>query len=256
MGSALLQGFLTAGAAPDRIIAADIEAAKLEQAAADYRIKTGEISAVAAAARFIFMAVKPEDMQSLLLQLAPLLQPPQVVVSVAAGVTIKQIEAVLPAQIGVIRVMPNTPCLIKQGVLAVSAGQYVAETDLRLVECWLKNMGSVHIVPEKLLDAVTGVSGSGPAYVYLFLEALADGGVLAGLPRVLAQELAVETVLGAALMVKETAEHPALLREMVTSPGGTTAAALFALEKGGFRALLQQAVQAAAERSKELGKHD
>ena len=106
----------------------------------------------------------------ILLQLSPLLQPPQVVVSVAAGVTIKQIEAVLPAQIGVIRVMPNTPCLIKQGVLAVSAGQYVAETDLRLVECWLKNMGSVHIVPEKLLDAVTGVSGSGPAYVYLFLR--------------------------------------------------------------------------------------
>ncbi|HZK25500.1 MAG TPA: pyrroline-5-carboxylate reductase [Oscillospiraceae bacterium] len=253
MGSALLKGLLSSGIEPDKIIVADAAEAKLQQAAVTYQVLIGEVCEVATAARVLFLAVKPQDMPSLLLQLSPLLQQDQVVVSVAAGVTIQAIEENLSAQVGVIRVMPNTPCLINAGVLAISAGHHVQEADIHLVETWLKNMGSVYLVPEKLLDAVTAVSGSGPAYVYLFLEALADGGVLAGLPRVLAQELAVETVLGAAQMVKATAQHPALLREMVTSPGGTTAAALLALEQGGLRGTLQQAVKAAAERSKELG---
>lgn len=253
MGSALLKGLLASGIAAEKIIVADADAAKLQQVAAAYQVTTGQAGDVAGSARIIFLAVKPQDMQSLLLQMSPLLHPCQVLVSVAAGVTIAEIEESITAQVGVIRVMPNTPCLIGAGAVAISVGHHAKKEDVHTVESWLKNIGSVHLVPEKWLDAVTGVSGSGPAYVYLFLEALADGGVMAGLPRALAQQLAVETVLGAAQMVKETEQHPALLRELVTSPGGTTAAALFTLEQGSFRGLLQQAVKTAAERSKELG---
>jgi pyrroline-5-carboxylate reductase len=255
MGTALLKGLIGGGVEPGRIVATDTLQEKLKSSAFTYGIEAVKsVQGVAEAARVLFVAVKPQDMKSLLKSIAPVMRDGQVMVSVAAGVSIHDIEKRFTCKVGVIRVMPNTPCLVCEGAMAVSAGEHVSEEDVEKVVSWLETLGIVRIVPEKLLDAVTGVSGSGPAYVYLMIEALADGGVLAGLPRGLAKELAVQTVLGAAKMVIETQEHPAVLREMVTSPGGTTAAALYVLEKGSFRATVQEAVKAATDRSKELGK--
>ncbi|MCR3923228.1 MAG: pyrroline-5-carboxylate reductase [Firmicutes bacterium] len=253
MGGALLKGLLDSGVTPENIVIADDNADKLQQVADTYQISHGDVRGVAETADVIFLAVKPQDMAGLLAQMSPIMQSGQVVVSVAAGVTIDQIEQSFVETIGVIRVMPNTPCLIGEGVMAMSAGQHVPDEVMHTVESWLQKLGLVHRVPEKLLDAVTGVSGSGPAYVYLMIEALADGGVMSGLPRAMAQLLAVQTLVGAAKMVEVSGQHPAILREMVTSPGGTTAAALFEFEQGGFRGLVQKAVQAATERSKEMG---
>ena len=255
MGGALLKGLLAGGVEPERIVAADALETKLRQTAKEYGIKAMPgVRSVAEAARVIFVAVKPQDMKPLLKEIAPVMKDGQLVVSVAAGISIHDIEKRFDTHVGVIRVMPNTPCLVGEGALAVSAGRYVEDQDLHMVVAWLETLGIVRTVPEKLLDAVTGVSGSGPAYVYLMIEALADGGVLNGLPRAMALELAAQTVLGAAKMVMDTGEHPAILREMVTSPGGTTAEALFTLEENGFPAAVQKAVTAAAKKSKELGK--
>ncbi|NLZ92933.1 MAG: pyrroline-5-carboxylate reductase [Firmicutes bacterium] len=256
MGGALLKGLLTSGLAPKKIMVADAAPGKLQQVADKYGVITGDVLEIARTVKIMFIAVKPQDIKNLLVQLAPLLQPGQLIVSVVAGVTISELEHNFTHEIGVVRAMPNTPCLIGEGAVAISVGSYVHKADLALVESWLQNLGAVHIVPEHYLDAVTGVSGSGPAYVYLLIESLADGGVLSGLPRALAQELAVQTVLGSALMVKETGLHPAILREQVTSPAGTTATAIFALENGNFRGLIQGAVKEAAKRSKELGKSE
>ncbi|MDW7651749.1 MAG: pyrroline-5-carboxylate reductase [Bacillota bacterium] len=253
MGGALLKGLLDGGVEPGTIVASDALKVKLDEMALKYGIEAAkDPRSVAESARVIFLAVKPQDMKGLLQTIAPVMTEGQLVVSVAAGVSLADIESILDG-VGVIRVMPNTPCLVGEGAMAISAGKDVKEEDVHKVASWLETLGIVRIVPEKLMDAVTGVSGSGPAYVYLMIEALADGGVLAGLPRAMAAELAAQTVLGAAKMVMETGEHPAVLREMVTSPGGTTAAALYALEEGGFRAAVQTAVKKAAKRSEELG---
>lgn len=254
MGGALLKGLLAGGVEPERIVASDTLTTKLKETAAKYGIEAmPDVRSVAEAARVIIVAVKPQDMKPLLKEIAPVMTEGQVVVSVAAGISIHDIEKRFKANVGVIRVMPNTPCLVCEGSMAASGGQYVSNEDLHMVVSWLGTLGIVRTVPEKLMDAVTGVSGSGPAYVYLMIEALADGGVLNGLPRAMALELATQTVLGAAKMVMETGEHPAILREMVTSPGGTTAEALFVLQDNGFPAAVQKAVTAAAKRSKELG---
>ena len=251
MGNALLKGLLAA-LPPDRLMIADAVPEKLQKAQAAYRVQAAETVKIAAACNVIFLAVKPQDMGPLLEEMAPAMRGGQLVVSVAAGVTIAEIARHLPAQTGIIRIMPNTPCLVGEGVLAVSAGENVAENELQKVVSWLEKLGMVRVVPEKALDAITGLSGSGPAYVFLFIEALADGGVMAGLPRPLAQELAVQTVLGAARLAREPGTHPALLREMVTSPGGTTASGLFELEQGALRSVVQKAVKAACARAKEL----
>lgn len=254
MGGALMKGLLAGGVAPETIVAYDALEIKLHEMADKYGIEAAaDARGVAEAARVVFVAVKPQDIKVLLKHIAPVMQDGQIVVSVAAGVHIKDIEKRFDKKVGVIRVMPNTPCLVGEGAMAVSSGEFVAKEDVHTVASWLETLGIVRIVPEKLMDAVTGVSGSGPAYVYMMIEALADGGVLAGLPRAMALELAAQTVLGAAKMVMETGEHPAVLREMVTSPAGTTAAALYSLEKAGFRGAVQKAVQKAAVRSKELG---
>ena len=254
MGGALLKGLLDGGVEPGNIVAADSLRVKLGEVAAKFGIEAMDPLGVAKAARVIFIAVKPQDMGALLQSIGPTLLEGQVVVSVAAGVGIGDIEKYFMNNVSVIRVMPNTPCLVGEGAMAVSGGTHVSKEDLHMVCSWLETLGIVRIVPEQMMDAVTGLSGSGPAYVYMMIEALADGGVLNGLSRAMALELAAQTVLGAAKMVMETGEHPAVLREMVTSPGGTSAAGLYALEKGGFRASVQAAVTEAAERSKELGK--
>lgn len=254
MGSALLQGMLSSGVQPEQIVAADASESRLRDMVEKYGIEAAsDNQGVAERARIIFLAVKPQDIETVLQGIDSAITREHLLISVAAGIPISFITASIGQQAGVIRVMPNTPCLVGEGAIAVSCGRGVHSKDLEMVISWLESLGMVRVVHEKLLDAVTGLSGSGPAYIYTMIEALMDGGVLAGLPRELARDLAVQTVYGSAKMVWETGEHPAILREMVTSPGGTTAAGLFALEEGCFRVAVLKAVQAAAKRSKELG---
>ena len=182
------------------------------------------------------------------------LRPGLLLVSVAAGVKLADLEAAAGPEATLVRTMPNTPCLVRKGVTAYTLGTAATGADAALVEQIFSAVGDVHAVPESLIDAVNGLSGSGPAYVYLMIEALADGGVLMGLPRPLAAALAAQTVLGAAETVRQTGVHPALLREAVASPGGTTMAALEVMERAGVRAGLMGAVRAATERAREMGK--
>ncbi len=203
-------------------------------------------------ADLILLAVKPNLVTQVLGEMGPALSQPKVVVSVAAGVPLSVIQAQVPPQTSVLRVMPNTPALVGAGAFALSAGGSVAPETVQLVKGILGTMGLVVEVAEDQMDAVTGLSGSGPAFAAVFIEALADGGVRAGLPRGVALNLSAQTVLGAAKMVLEGQYHPAALKDMVTSPGGTTAAGLEALENGGLRAAAFQAVVAAARRSKEM----
>jgi len=212
-------------------------------AAADGHVKKTDV---------VFLAVKPQKMQSVLEDLAPQLTPDQLIVSVAAGLTISRLESWLPAGCRLIRVMPNTPCLIGKGACGVSRGTLASDADEQLVSTLLSSVGVVEIVAEHLLDAVTGLSGSGPAYVFQIIEALSDGGVKVGLPRDMAIRLAAQTLVGAAEMVLQTGEHPAALKDAVTSPGGTTIAALHEMERGGVRAALISAVEASTRRSGEL----
>jgi pyrroline-5-carboxylate reductase len=165
---------------------------------------------------------------------------------------LKQLAEGIGAKSRMVRVMPNTPCLVGASASAYAAGEAATEDDLKLVDRLLNAVGRAYRLPEHLLDAVTGLSGSGPAYVYVMIEALSDGGVRVGLPRDVATALAAQTVLGAARMVLETQQHPSVLKDKVTSPGGTTIAGLHALERGGFRAALIDAVEAATQRAKEL----
>ncbi|MDD5284456.1 MAG: pyrroline-5-carboxylate reductase [Desulfuromonadaceae bacterium] len=200
----------------------------------------------------IVLAVKPQQADGVLDQLEPGITIDNLVISIMAGIQCSKIEGNLAPGCRVVRAMPNTPALIGAGATAVCAGRNSSEDDLDLVRQIFALIGTAVSVEEKQMDAVTALSASGPAYVFTFIEALSDAGVKNGLPRDVAARLAAQTVLGSARMVVETGEHPALLKEKVTSPGGTTIAGLHALEKGGFRGLLMDAVEAACRKSKEL----
>ncbi len=202
----------------------------------------------------VFLAVKPQQIDEALAALRGRIRDNVLVVSIAAGVTLKRIAGVLPAGQRIVRVMPNTPCLIGRGASGFSLGEHATKADGKLVATLLSAVGTAYEVPEELLDAVTGLSGSGPAFVYSMIEALAAGGMAAGLPAELAEELAIRTAAGAAEMVLQTGEKPAVLRERVTSPGGTTLAGLGVLTERGFKDAVVEAVQAAARRSAELGR--
>ena len=201
----------------------------------------------------VFLAVKPQMMESVLQEFRPVLTGGKLIVSVAAGIRIETLEGWLPDDCRLIRVMPNTPCLIGQGACGISAGSNATASDVELICTLLSTVGLVEQVPERLLDAVTGLSGSGPAYVFQIIEALSDGGVKVGLPRDVATRLAAQTLLGAAELVLQTGEHPGALKDAVTSPGGTTIAAIHEMETGGVRAALMSAVEASTRRSIELG---
>lgn len=199
----------------------------------------------------LFLAVKPQSLPQVYRDLAPV--PSRcLVVSIAAGVSLATLTASLGTQ-RLVRVMPNTPCLVGQGASGFAVGTAVNDADRKLVQGLLNTVGRSWELPEILLDAVTGLSGSGPAYVFQFIEALSDGGVRAGLPRAVATELAAQTVFGSALMVLQSSDHPAELKDRVASPGGTTIAGLHALEQGAFRGVVMNAVDAATTRSQELG---
>lgn len=202
----------------------------------------------------IIIAVKPNVVKSLLKEVSPFITKDKLIVSIAAGVRISTIEELLPPESRVIRVMPNTPALVQAGASVLASGSAVLKGDNDLVAELLSGIGISEEGSEANLDAVTGVSGSGPAYAFAAIEALSDGGVKMGLPRALSTKLAAQTLLGAAKMVLETGKHPGQLKDEVCSPGGTTIHAMHALEKAGFRAALIDAVEAAAKHSQFLGK--
>jgi len=255
MATALAKGIIDSGfIEAQRVIAVDTAAAAAEtfSTATGARV-AGSIEEVASAASVIIIAVKPHHVGTVLDDLASLLTENHLVVSIAAGIPLSVFQLELGAERRIVRVMPNAPCLVGAAAASFSLGSAATQEDAELVESMLATVGLAMEVEERLLDAVTGLSGSGPAYVYQVIEALSDGGVRVGLPRHIATELAAQTVLGAAKMVLETGEHPGALKDAVTSAGGTTIAGLHALERGGLRGTLMNAVEAATERSRELG---
>ena len=255
MATALAKGFLSAGTlSPQSISAFDVNLPTGEQFARQTGACLVRSNAdVARQSNVIFLAVKPQQMTQVLADLLDVVRPEHLIVSIAAGVSIKTLTSGLSPNSRLIRVMPNTPCLVGCGASAFSRGTLATDEDAALVQKLLSNVGLAVEVPEKLLDAVTGLSGSGPAYVYQIIEALSDGGVRMGLPRDIATKLAAQTVLGSAQMVLSTGQHPGLLKDAVASPGGTTIAGLHALERGGLRGTLMNAVEAATERAQKLG---
>lgn len=202
----------------------------------------------------LILAVKPQTLPALLDEIRHVVAGKHLIVSIAAGIPLARLADGLLGNYRLVRVMPNTPCLLGASASGFAAGPGAKSDDVALVQKLFNAVGTAFALPEPLLDAVTGLSGSGPAFVYVMIEALADGGVRMGLPRDVATELAAQTVYGAARMVLETHQHPGVLKDAVTSPGGTTIAGLHALERGGFRAAIMDAVEAATRRSTELGK--
>ena len=256
MARALAAGFVRAGLVQSsQVCASDPSREALDgflQAVPGAREVTNNRS-VAEASEVLFLAVKPQQMAAALGELRPTVGPQHLIVSIAAGVKLATIAKELGQPVRLIRVMPNTPCLVGQSASAYSLGERATADDRKLIADLLEAVGIAFEVEEKLMDAVTGLSGSGPAFVYLVIEALSDGGVRMGLPRHVAASLAAQTVRGAAEMVLSTGEHPAVLKDRVASPGGTTIAGLQALEVGKLRAALIAAVEAATRRSIELG---
>jgi pyrroline-5-carboxylate reductase len=257
MAAALARGAVNAGlCAAEEIRASARSAPSREAFARKAGIALHQVSAdnceITAGSDAVFLCVKPAAAKTVLGEIAPHLRG-QPVISIVAGVRLAELEAAAGSGVPIIRTMPNTPVLVGRGATAFACGAAATDAHVALVEKLFGALGDVYRVDEKLIDAVNGLSGSGPAYVYLVIEALADGGVLMGLPRPLAAALAAQTVLGAAEMVRQTGEPPADLREAVTSPGGTTIAALAVLEQAGVRAAMIGAVRAATERAREMG---
>jgi len=255
MATALARGWLSAGLIQvNSATASDPHPPALDSFRKETGIAaTGDNVSTVKSADILILAVKPQSMTELLTSIRPALRPEQVLISIAAGVTLNQIAQSLSGPCRLVRVMPNTPCLVNASASAYAAGDQARSEDLQLVDKLFNAVGKAYRVPEKLLDAVTGLSGSGPAYVFMIIEALSDGGVRMGLPRDIANALAAQTVLGSAKLMLETGLHPGSLKDMVASPGGTTIAGIHALERGGLRAALMDAVEAATKRSTELG---
>jgi pyrroline-5-carboxylate reductase len=251
MGETLLSGLIRGG----RDVAELLVGEKRPERAAELREKYGVTvvaNTEAAQADTVVLVVKPQDMPDVLTEIAPHLRPGGLVVSLAAGITTRAIEKHIPDGIAVVRVMPNTPALVDEGMAAISAGSHCDDDHLAIAEDLLSATGRVVRVPEKQQDAVTAISGSGPAYLFFVVEAMIEAGVHLGLPRTTATELVVQTVVGSAKLLRETGTHPTVLREQVTSPGGTTAAAIRQLEDHKVRAAFITAMEAARDRSVAL----
>lgn len=256
MGSALIRGILKAGVlSPDKITASDADSRLLSAVRKETGVRTTpDNSHVVASAQTVVVAVKPDMIRPVLTGIRSHLTREHLLVSIAAGVPIRAIEDMVGKDRRIIRVMPNTPCLVGAGAAAFSAGKKATREDRETVRILLEAVGLAVELPEKHLDAVTGLSGSGPAFVFMVIEALADGGVKMGLPRAVAIQLAAQTVFGAATLLLKTKKHPGELKDQVASPGGTTIAGISVLESRGLRAALIEAVEAATKRSIELGK--
>jgi len=255
MAGAIVDGLLHGKVlAPDRILASDAKPERLEHLRKVRGIRTtGDNHALVRECDVVVLAVKPQVIDKVLKEVGGSVRGDQLVVSVAAGVPIEAIEARLPAGSHVVRAMPNTPATVQAGATAIAGGAHAIDADLRVARELFEAVGRVVTLDESLLDAVTGLSGSGPAYVMLIIEALADGGVKVGLHRDTALLLAAQTVFGSAKLLLETGEHPGRLKDMVTSPGGTAIAGLHTLESGGLRTTLIDAVEVATKRAGELG---
>ncbi len=255
MAEALIDGILKANlVTPSQIIVNDISQNRLEYMAGKFGVLTTlSIKDTVKAADILFLTVKPQIINGVLDAIAPLLSPTTLVVSIAAGITIGILESKL-IRIPIVRVMPNTPVSVGEGMSVLALGHYAGEENGELVLTIFASVGRAIIMDENAMDAVTGLSGSGPGYVFVLIDALTDAGVRVGLSRQNSLVMAAQTLLGAAKMVLETGEHPAKLRDMVTSPGGTAIAGIHILEQKGVRAALIDAVQAATKRSQEMGK--
>ena len=256
IGAAIVRGAVKADlVSKDQILASDVSEALRQAAERELGIKTtSDNKAACAFADIVVLAVKPQILDGVVDEIANTIGNAKLVVSVAAGVPIARIEEGLNSGARVVRVMPNIPCVVGAGASCYAGGTHASPADLDDVAAILKSFGSASIVEEKYLDAVTGLSGSGPAYVFMFIEALADGGVQAGLSREVALQLARQTVYGAALLAIESGKHPGELKDEVASPGGTTIAGIYALEEKAFRGTVMDAVVQATRRSEELGK--
>jgi pyrroline-5-carboxylate reductase len=256
MATALARGWLAAGlVAASRVLASD----PLHSARHAFHNETGLATTddnrkVVSSSDVLVLAVKPQTMNTLLAEIRPEVSERHLVISIAAGVSMRQLAEGLGPDRRLVRVMPNTPCLIGASASGYAPGEAATPEDGALVDRLLNAVGLAFRLPEHLLDAVTGLSASGPAFVYVMIEALSDGGVRVGLPRDVATALAAQTVMGAAKMVLQTGSHPGVLKDMVTSPGGTTIAGLHALEHAGVRGAFMDAVEAATRRAVELGK--
>jgi pyrroline-5-carboxylate reductase len=255
MAEAMVRGLLRAEAArPEDVTATDRRPEQLEMFRKTFGIQTTDDNhAAAKQAEVVVMAVKPQTMNKALDQIAAAVDPQKLVISIAAGVPIAAIERKLGRGARIVRAMPNTPALVGAAATAISSGEHATDEDMALAKALFDSIGMTVVVEESLLDAVTGLSGSGPAYVFLIIEALSDAGVKVGLPRYTAQKLAAQAVLGSAKLLIETGIHPGQLKDQVTSPGGTAIAGLHTLEAGGLRTTLINAVEAASKRSRELG---
>jgi pyrroline-5-carboxylate reductase len=255
MGEALIKGILQARLVPpENIFASDVDFAKLQLLEKEYKINICKDNCAAVVdSDIVIIAVKPQTVPAVLKEIKDSIKK-QLIISIAAGVTIETYENALPQGTKVVRVMPNIAAIVKEAASAISLGSAVSKEDASLAALIFNAVGRTVILPEHLMDAVTGLSGSGPAYIFTIIEALADGGVHEGLDRSTAKLLAAQTVLGAAKMVLDDGSHTAQLKDMVTSPGGTTIRGLRVMEERGVRIAMMDAVIAACERSKELGK--
>ncbi|HEY9389655.1 MAG TPA: pyrroline-5-carboxylate reductase [Mycobacteriales bacterium] len=253
IGEALLSGMLRAGRSANDVVVSVRRPERGKVLTERYGVRAVSSAQAASESDVLLVAVKPQDIDALVDELAPAYSPDTLLVSLAAGIPTRYYEERLPAGTPVIRVMTNTPVLVDHAMSAVSPGTHVQESHLALTEELLRPVGRVVRVPESQQDAVTALSGSGPAYFFYLVEAMTDAGILLGLPRSVAHELIVQTALGAAVMLRDSGEHPVKLREAVTSPAGTTINAIRELENHGVRAALLAAIEAARDRSRELG---
>ena len=252
MGETLLSGLVRSGRDVTDLSITEKRTDHAAELNAKYGVSVLDNATAAKSADVLVLVVKPQDMDGLLAEIRDHVVPGNLVVSLAAGITTEFLESRLPQGSSVVRVMPNTPALVDQGMAAISPGQHCTPEHLDEAEALLRSCGRVVQVPEKYQDAVTAISGSGPAYIFYVVEAMIEAGVVLGLPRNTSTELVVQTLFGAATMLKETGEHPTVLRERVSSPGGTTVAALRQLDDHKVRAAFISAIEAAAQRSHEL----
>jgi len=253
MGEALLSGMLRAGVAPSEVIAAARREDRALALTEAFGIEVVSAAEATQRASTLVITVKPQDMTALLDEITDKVKADQLLVSVAAGITTRFIESRLGVDAAVVRVMSNTPVLVDEAMSVISAGRFATEEHLRRTEHLLRPVGKVLRIPESQQDAATALSGSGPAYVYFLVESMVDAGILLGMPRATALEMVKQTVYGAATQLRESGEHPVILREAVTSPGGTTINAIRELERHGVRAAFLAAIEAARDRGRELG---
>ncbi len=252
MGEALLAGILRAGRTAADIVVSERHPERAAELRDRYGVATPDAGDAVKSADVLIVAVKPQDMGALLTEIGPAVHPGQLVISVAAGIPAAFLERHLSGDVPVVRVMSNTAVFVDQAMSAISPGTHATADHMKLAEDLLSPVGEVIRVPESQLDAVTALSGSGPAYFFYLVEAMTDAGILLGLPREVAHRLIVQTAIGAATMLKETGEHPVKLREAVMSPAGTTIAAIREMENHGVRAAMIGALEAARDRSREL----